>query len=237
MSKSGGSFWSYRLALTVLMTGLITIAIVFVTRFSLTLWSRALDETPPAQISAELVELSLSNFPLAVPGNMLNPVADTEGANLVEVALLWPEFEGRTANNAGRFADRSSRSNVIRLRLDDYFEPIGTEERFVRILSPAFSGAPLPGPDGLTGQRFRPGTGFGPDVLYFGGPTTSPRYLIFCSEPFDRSPQPDTAFCQRQIQMEPGLRLEIRFRPALLRDWRVIDEKVTALVRGFLATD
>jgi hypothetical protein len=237
MSKSEDSFWSYRLALTVLMTGLITIAIVYVTRFSLTLWSGALDESPSRPVSRELIELSLGNLRLAVPGNMLSQNDDSEGTDRIEIALLWPELTGRRDDNAEQFADRSSQSRVIRLQLARHSEPIGTEERFTRILRPAIDGAPLPGPDGLTGQRFRPGTGFGPDVLYFGPATTSARYLIFCSEPFDQAPQTNTAFCQRLIQVAPDLRLEITFRPALLQDWRSIDEKVTTLVQGFLVTD
>lgn len=237
MSKSEDSFWSYRLALTVLITGLITIAIVFVTRFSLTLWSQTLDETPSRPVSRGPVELSLGDIRLAVPGNMLSQIDDSEGTDRIEIELLWPELTGRRDDNAERFADRSSQSRMIRLRLARHSEPIGTEERFTRILRPAFDGTPLPGPGGLTGQRFQPGTGFGPDVLYYGTPTTSPRYLIFCPEPFDQSPQPNTAFCQRLIQVEPDLRLEIWFRPALLPDWQAIDEKVTALIKGFLVTD
>ncbi len=237
MSKPEDSFWSYRLALIVLMTGLITIAIVFVTRFSLTLWSRALDETQSIPVSREAIDLALGDYRLVVPGDMLSQTDDTEGANKIEIAVLWPELVGRRDDNIEWFADRSSQSRLIRLRLALHSEPIGTEERFTRILRPAFDGAPHPGPDGLTGQRFKPGTGFGPDVLYYGALTMPSRYLIFCSEPFDKSPQPDTAFCQRLIQVAPDLRLEIRFRPALLKNWQSIDQEVTALIRSFLVTD
>ena len=235
MSPSGDSFWSFRLALTVLVTVLVTIAFVFVTKFSLSIWSSTLDEDPAQSLSPESIEFSLGKHHLSVPANMLAGGNFVAGADSVELEILWPSIEGKTIDNQPLFNERNSNSSVILLRLDNHQEPVGAEERFARILAPAFAGGPLPAPEGLTGRRFQPGTGFSPDILYYGNPTTASRYLAFCSEPFDQLPLSDTAFCQRLIQLDADTRLEIRFRPSLLQDWRAINEKLISLIRGYIA--
>ncbi len=234
MPSSRDSFWSFRIALTVLVTALVTVGIVFLTRFSLVLWSNTLAEAPLPVVSDDPVIVSLGQQLFAIPGNMLtNATGDA-----VELAMMWPGLVGRTERNITNFQDQDPAAPLLRLRLDQNRETINSEERFERIIMPAFAGELLPAPVGLIARHFRPGTGFGPDVLYYGPLDEQPshpiRYLAFCAEPFDRLPLSDTSFCQRVIQLTPDIRLEIRFYPNLLKDWKKIDDEVTDLVRTYL---
>ncbi|MBL4759002.1 MAG: hypothetical protein JKY32_15630 [Rhizobiales bacterium] len=235
MPSSRDSFWSFRIALTVLVTALVTVGIVFLTRFSLALWSNTLAKTPLPVVSDDPEIVSLGQQQFAIPGNILiNATGDA-----IELAMIWPGLGGRTDQNTENFRNQDPAAPLLRLRLDRNQETINSEERFERIIMPAFSGEPLPAPDGLIARHFRPGTGFGPDVLYYApldtqsGDTT--RYLTFCAEPFDQMPQSDTSFCQRVIQLTTDIRLEIRFYPNLLNEWKQIDTEVIDLVRTYLS--
>lgn len=232
MTSNTDNVRPFRFALIVLVTGLATAAVVLITKFSLGLWTETLKR--PGPVDPDLTtSIELAGETFVVPANMVVQDDSQTEAEAVELAVLWPGLEGRTAENRDQFDVPGDFPNIIRLRIDARSVFIDPDERFERILQPAFTTDRPNAPGSLQARGFKTGTGFGTDILYFDTRSGSDRYLAFCSQAFDADPPSKTAFCQREIPFGDTLRLELRFRPGLMTDWQAVDTQILNMVDGF----
>lgn len=85
-----------------------------------------------------------------------------------------------------------------------------------------------PGPAGLSQRLFHANTGYDGEILYIGRDQET-EFVARCSTSGD--PTPSRA-CLRTVAISQNLEVVILFDPALLVDWRQIDDVVRALIRS-----
>jgi len=182
-------------------------------------------------VSNQLVTLDLAGQRFYVPENHLRFGEQRRGGEVerIDIYALWPSMHGFNDAEADEFRDKGEESRVIYITLTAPQRLWRPAERFYQIYPYYFAGPEQPGPFGLLRRQMDEVSGLGDhDVLYFQGPERF--YLFHCLR--DKSElMPSDCFADKII--EPRVLARYRFRRAMLKDWRDVDQGVESLLAQF----
>ncbi|BCH54334.1 hypothetical protein ACQZ61_12840 [Agrobacterium vitis] len=155
----------------------------------------------------------------------------------VDLALTWPEMRGYSQADRLRFDDISQSNQLLFLQISQSTMSRDMSGRIEPIYKQLFEGAPQPGPFGLTGHRFRAGSGYDGEILYTAPRPGRPDFAIRCLSPDQAGLQqdgPTVDTCQRDLNAGHDLSVLYRFSRQKLADWRQIDSAVEEFVASRL---
>lgn len=173
------------------------------------------------------IDITIGLDRLSIPENALRfPEQRVSGAQeQINLALQWPEMAGYDARDAQRFFDISNPAALIFIQMSQSIMTRDMSGRVAPIYSRLYEGAPEAGPAGLTLHRFRPGSGYGDEVLLTDPNGGTAPYAVRCVLP--ATPDQSTgADCQRDILAGADLSVQYRFSANLLNDWKALDAAV-----------
>jgi hypothetical protein len=178
------------------------------------------DETP--------VAVTVAGQTLKIPADMIRTEAARKpgAASRIDLAVTWPELEGVTQANAALFRQSGPGSKILYLTLRGIDEAGDTTSRLDDVYTRFFSDEAWAGPGGLVGVKLDEKSGYAGEELYF-QPESDRPFVARCAA----SPEDDgSAMCLREVTLEDGLLLVIRFDRGLLADWQDMDPAVTARI-------
>lgn len=178
------------------------------------------------EYSAKTTPLDITIGPdrLSLPENAIRfPDQRFSGSQeQVNLALQWPEMRGYDKSDANRFFDVTNSGSLVFVQMSQSIMTRDMSGRVVPIYTRLFDGPAETGPAGLTLHRFRPGSGYGDEVLLtdpFGG---AEPFAVRCVLPATPS-QSTGADCQRDFLAGADLSVQYRFSASLLKDWKALD--------------
>lgn len=180
-----------------------------------------------------LVRLTIGDETLTIPANMLRFASARAGglADHADLALLWPNLEGYSDDNAAAFMDGAISPNIIYATVSPRDSELDSTGRLDAIYSRLFVGKPVAGPAGLVGRTLGPDSGYDGEIVYF-SPSDAQPFVARCPQ----ATTPDIpATCIRDIHVGRALTLLYRFDKARLTDWRALDAATRNLADKFLA--
>lgn len=186
---------------------------------------RSAAETSPAP-----VRLEIGGRPLDLPLNAVRFVDQrTPGPQpRVDLALTWPELEGRTAANAARFDTPDYAADVLYLTIQPRRDGWDGATRLSAVYARFFVGDPWEGPGGLQGRRMAPKSGYGDEEIYLEPGAVRP----FVARCFPLAPGEPAAMCLTDT-VHGSLMVTLRLPKALLGHWREIDAALDARLAGW----
>lgn len=186
---------------------------------------RSAPETSPAP-----VRLEIGGRPLDLPLNAVRFVDQrTAGPQpRVDLALVWPELEGRSATNAARFDTADYAADVLYLTIRPRRDDLDGAARLATVYARFFVGDPWEGPGGLQGRRMAPKSGYGDEEIYFEPGAVRP----FVARCFPLAPGEPNAMCLADT-VHGGLMVSLRLPKALLGRWREIGTALDARLAGW----
>ena len=173
--------------------------------------------------STEIVHVIVGQDVIALPANVIRFESQRHSgrAEAVSVYLSWPRMEGYSHADADAF---SNPANADALVFADFSQSVMSRDmsgRLEPIYGKLFTGAPRPGPSGLTIHDLSEKSGFGDEKLLT-ATTSGAVYAVRCILP-KSSAQATAADCQRDIHVGRDLALLYRFSSNLLPQWEKID--------------
>jgi hypothetical protein len=175
--------------------------------------------------SPETLRLEVGGRPLHVPANVVRFVDQRVAGPQprLDLALTWPELEGRTAANAARFDTTDYAPDVIQVGLQPRRDAVDGAARLATVYSRFFVGEPWTGPGGLQGRRMAPKSGYGDEEIWLEPGAVRP----FVARCFPISPGEPPAMCLSDT-IHGSLHVTLRFPRALLGEWRELDAGLDA---------
>ena len=183
---------------------------------------RAALRTSPTPVAAEV-----GGRTLRVPANAIRFADQSAGGrqDRLDLALAWPELEGRSATNAARFDTPDYAPDILHLTLRPRRDGSDGATRLATVYARFFVGEPWEGPGGLQGRRMAPKSGYADEEIYLEPGAVHP----FVARCFPLTPGEVPAMCL-QDALHGGVEVELRFPRALLGQWREIDARLEALL-------
>lgn len=175
--------------------------------------------------SPEPVEVLVSDVTLRIPTNALRFVGQRRpGAHgRLDLALSWPDLEGRTAENNDRFDAAAATSDIVWISIQPRGEAIDGASRLAGVYARLFVGEPWDGPVGLQGRRLSAKAGYAGEEIFFEPGAVRPFvarcYPLALGEP--------VSTCIHDAVIG-SLLVTWRFRRGLLDDWPHLTEAVGA---------
>lgn len=204
------------------MTGRIIRVVVAATAVLATgaLWWAGRDGDRP-ETSSETVSLTLAGHRLTIPRNALR-FADQRAPGermRLDLALAWPELEGRTAANADRFDVADLAPDVVYVTLAADRGTRDSAGLLATVYARFFTGDAVAGPDGLTGRHMARGSGYDDEVVYFEPGSVHP-FVARCW-PLGAAQEPAVCLHDERIG---AIAVEWRFPIGLLAQWRRLSQ-------------
>jgi hypothetical protein len=170
-------------------------------------------------VSAEPIAVTVAGHALRVPKNAIRfPAQRLPGPQpRLDLALLPPDWSGRTPQNADRFDEPAERSSVVWVTLAPAAGELDSAARLATVYARLFVGEPLEAPDalGLTGRRLSPQAGYAGEEVWFEPGVVRP----FVARCYPLAPDAPVAACVGE-ETAAGLTVTRRFSRARLADWR-----------------
>ncbi len=154
-------------------------------------------------------------------------------AERVDLYLTWPEMAGYSASNRLQFDDISVAPSLLFLQLSQSTMSRDMSGRLEPIYSHLYSGAPQPGPHGLSLHRFRQDAGYTGEVLLTAPRRGNTDYVVRCILP-ETAGKASSSDCQRDIHIGRDLTVLYRFSSTMLADWERIDAAVQSYIEARL---
>lgn len=172
-------------------------------------------ETSPAPL-----RLVVGGRPLSIPANAVR-FADQRVPGpqpRLDLALTWPELEGRTTANAARFDTPDYAPDVIHLTIRPRGDDGDGATRLATVYARFFVGEPWTTPSGLQGRRMAPKSGYGDEEIYLEPGAVRP----FVARCFPLASGEPPRMCLSDTR-HGSLAVELRFPRTLVDHWREID--------------
>lgn len=186
---------------------------------------RAAPETSP-----EPVRLVVAGRPLDIPRNAVRFVDQRVPGpqSRIDLALTWPELEGRTEANAARFDTPDYARDIVHLTLRPRHEGADGAARLATVYARFFVGEPWEGPGGLQGRRLAPKSGYADEEIYFETGAVRP----FVARCFPLVPGEPAAMCLSDT-LHGAIAVELRLPKPLLADWHALDAALEGRLAGW----
>jgi hypothetical protein len=188
------------------------------------------DGRTATETSPEPVRLVVGGRPLMIPRNAVR-FADQRVPGpqaRIDLALSWPELEGRTEATAARFDTPDYARDIVHLTLRPRHEGADGAARLATVYARFFIGEPWEGPGGLQGRRLAPKSGYSDEEIFFETGVVRP----FVARCFPLAPGEPTAMCLSDT-LHGAISVELRFPKALLADWRALDAALDSRLAGW----
>ncbi|MDK9695236.1 MAG: hypothetical protein OEL76_02455 [Siculibacillus sp.] len=166
------------------------------------------------------LRIEIGGRPLTLPANTIR-FADQRvpGPHLgVDLALTWPELEGRSERTAARFDTPHYALDVVHLSIRPRQDTWDSASRLAAVYARFFIGEPWPGPAGLQGRRLSPKSGYADEVVYHEPGAVRP----FVARCFPLAAGEPPKMCLRDV-LHGNLLVTLRFPEVLLEHWRELD--------------
>lgn len=188
------------------------------------------DDTAPRPIA-----LTISGESLTISANRIRFTDQRRGGALprVDLAVLWPDMVGRTTANRDAFALPQPETPVLQIAIEPSTVALDSAARLASVYLRYFAADPpdaalAPPVDGLVARRFVAGSPYADETLYFEPGSVHP----FVARCFPRAGGDERRLCLTEISFGKGLVAAIRFPPALLADWRRLQDACRGLLEG-----
>lgn len=186
-------------------------------------------------VATRPVTLSIAGEPLTVAANRMR-FADQRGGGAlprVDLAVLWPDLAGRTAENRDAFALPRPETPVVQIAIEPSPVALDSAARLASVYLRYFAADPpdaalAPPVDGLTARRFVAGSPYADETLYFEPGSVHP----FVARCFPRADGDERRLCLTEIGFGKSLVAAVRFPPTLLTDWRRLQDACRSLLDG-----
>lgn len=186
--------------------------------------------------SREIFTIDIGRDRLKLPANVIR--FDTQRRNgtaeRVDLYLSWPQLDGYSHEDSGRFNDLSKSRSLLFLQITQSVMSRDMSGRVQPIYSHYFKGAPESWGEGLTLHRFVPEAGYQDDVLLTAPRAGDTDYAVRCILP-GSGDSVTGGDCQRDILVGNDLSVLYRFSSNLLPQWREIDRAVADYLRDRLS--
>lgn len=178
-------------------------------------------------VSADPVEVTVAGLTLHVPKNAIRfPAQRVAGPQArLDLALLPPEWTGRTPQNADRFDEPAEKSTVTWVTLTPATGELDSAARLATVYARLFVDAPLEAPDtlGLVGRRLSPQAGYAGEEVWFEPGVVRP-FVVRC---YPLAPAGPVTTCLGE-ETRAGLTITRRFARAQLAGWRDLRDGLAA---------
>lgn len=177
--------------------------------------------------SSDAIDVVIGQDQIRLPANTIRfeEQRQTGRAERLDLYLTWPEMNGYSHAQRGRFNDAGRPESLIFLNLSQSTMSRDMSGRLDPIYSHLFNGRPEPGPAGLTRQPLREKSGYGDETFFTGTLSDGSIYVVRCMMPADES-QSTSADCQRDIHIGRDLSVLYRFSSRLLPQWQAMEARV-----------
>lgn len=195
-------------------------------------------------LSTRPVTLSIAGETLTVAANRIRFADQRRGGGLdrVDLAVLWPGLEGRSAETRAAFtgadpgpaaAGAPKDATVLHIAIEPRTVDLDSAARlasvYVRFFAPGEPEAALAPPvDGLVARRFVAGSPYADESLYFEPGAVHP----FVARCFPRASGDARNLCLTEIALGRGLVAAIRFPPTLLAEWKSLATALAEFLAG-----
>lgn len=194
-------------------------------------------------LSTRPVAISIAGETLTIPANRIRFADQRRGGALdrVDLAVLWPGLDGRTAETRAAFAGTDpapaapASATVLHIAIERRAVELDSAARlasvYVRFFAPGEpDAATAPPVDGLIVRRFVAGSPYADETLYFEPGAVHP----FVARCFPRASGDARNLCLTEIALGRGLVAAIRFPPALLADWKSLATALAEFLAGLM---
>lgn len=180
-----------------------------------------------SETSPEPVRVEVAGHPFAIPLNAVRfPGERRPGPQeRLDLALLAPEWIGRTTANAARFDEPAATSDVVWVTISKATGEMDSAALLATVYSRFFEGDPLPAPDGLglTGRRLAAKAGYVGEEVWFEPGAVRP----FVARCWPIAPNGAVTTCLG-VKTVGDLSIARRFPYARLGDWRALSDGLDA---------
>ena len=146
----------------------------------------------------------------------------------VDLYFSWPEMQGYSADLAPIFNRSEKAGRLIFVRAAQATMSRDMSGRFEPIYRRIIEGTAMPGPEGLSSWRLKPGAGYAGELLYSAERPGDEPYVVRCLVDGRQSDADFATYtgCQRDIAVGDDLSLTYRFSMDLLPQWKEIENAV-----------
>ncbi|MEO0546132.1 MAG: hypothetical protein AAF035_04210 [Pseudomonadota bacterium] len=212
---------SKRVLLIMGAIALLMIALAVVTVW----WLRGQMHRPVWTTSTQPVEIVIGNDVFSIPANAIRFAGQRRNGNAqrVDIALLFPQGNGYSADQRGAFLETSGTRKVIFAHLEPRSMPHDMSGRLEPLYRTLFEGAARTGPANLVLQSLETGRGYEGEELAISAPQADGRAWIARCQIDDGQTVPT---CLRDVHIAGGAALTYRFPRTMLAQWQAIDAMV-----------
>ena len=170
-------------------------------------------------LSPTPIAVTLAGRPLAVPANTIRFVAQRRPGprDRLDLALVAPELDGRTAANGPRFDTPGQPADVVWVTLETAHDGLDGAARLATIYARLFVGEPFDGPDGLVGRRLAAKAGYVGEEVWYEPGVVRP-FVARCWPTIEGE---ETTTCLHDETIA-GITVSWRFPKAMLGSWRAL---------------
>lgn len=190
-------------------------------------WWRAERGRETAETEPTPVAIEIAGHTLAVPMNTIRfPAQRTPGPQeRLDLAVLFPEWQGRTPANAARFDATEGASDVIWVTLAPAGREMDQAARLATVYARLFVGEPLEAEAdlGLVGRHLSPQAGYVGEEVWFEPGVVHP----FVARCWPLVPNGPVTTCLNE-EIVDGLMIGRRFPRSRLAEWREIRSGLAA---------
>jgi len=171
------------------------------------------------------IPISVGAYRLLVPKNLIRDKRQRRTGELSELNLYmrWPELSGYSYEQS---LDFNTLNNIVLVSIRTPAS-LSDQSRYMQLTEPGETGS-----SGLELRPFIPGKGFDEEVVALGERPAAVPFVARCfrNEMADALSAP----CERHLPFEGNLVLVYRFPAGLLKEWRVLDDRIRERARGLL---
>ena len=198
---------------------LAALALVVAAALAAGLWLWGMRDRERPEFSDRPVAVTVAGRALAIPANALRFVAQRRPGphDRLDLALLAPDLEGRTAATGARFDAPGQPPDVVWVTIEPHRGDLDAAARLATVYARLFVGEPLAGPDGLTGRHLSAKAGYVGEEVWYEPGVVRP-FVVRCWPAAAGEP---TATCLHD-EAVAGLLVTWRFPRPMLDDWRTL---------------
>jgi hypothetical protein len=217
--RSAGGMW--------LALGVPAVLVVLVGCVAFILWPRW--PGPAATPDAPSLPITIGGYIFNVPPAAIRvPLQRHAGPQeRVDLAFLWPELTPPDPTVKPALHQEPLTFDRLFISLAGFSGALSAAERFRQIYPRYFADGQFAGPDGLIVKRFRDGTPYQGDDLFY-DPTMQDPFMARCSRP---GAGETPGICLVEQRIANAVDVTVRFPRDWLIEWRILAKAIDHVIR------
>jgi hypothetical protein len=217
--RSAGSMW--------LALGVPAVLVVLVGCVAFILWPRW--PGPAATPDAPSLPITIGGYLFNVPPAAIRVALQRHAGpqERIDLAFLWPELIPPDPTAKPALRQEPLTFDRLFISLAGFSGALSAAERFRQIYPRYFAEGQFAGPDGLIVKRFRDGTPYQGDDLFY-DPITADPFMARCSRP-GAGETPGICLVERRIA--GAVDVTARFPRDWLIEWRILAKAIDHVIR------